>query len=230
MSARDHILGSIRHALGRETGVSAEVAGRLEERLSTPPHHTRPVGEKDRVKRFQEKIEAAGATVQQLNDYRDVAPAIARYLKDNQLPARLVASADAEIANLAWPALLDVETRRANGEDKVSVTSALMAVAEAGTLILTSDPATPTTLNFLPDDHIVVLSEEKVADHLEDAWKAIRARYRALPRTVNLISGPSKTADVEQTIQLGAHGPRRLHVILYSRGLDSGEPRATEAE
>ena len=41
---------------------------------------------------------------------------------------------------------------------------------------------------------------------MEDAWD--------LPRAINIVSGPSRTADVEQTIQLGAHGPRRLHVLL----------------
>ena len=48
----------------------------------------------------------------------------------------------------------------------------------------------------------------------EDAWAVLRARPEGMPRATNIISGPSRTADVEQTIQLGAHGPRRVHVIL----------------
>ena len=50
----------------------------------------------------------------------------------------------------------------------------------------------------------------------EDAWDRLRAAEGEgrLPRTVNFITGPSRTGDIEQTIQMGAHGPRRLHVIL----------------
>ncbi len=54
----------------------------------------------------------------------------------------------------------------------------------------------------------------QIVRHLEDLWAQLRARLDGMPRAVSLITGPSKTADVEQTMQYGAHGPRRLHVIL----------------
>jgi L-lactate dehydrogenase complex protein LldG len=91
--------------------------------------------------------------------------------------------------------------------------------------MLTSGTTGPTTLNFLPETHIVVLAARDVAGCYEDAWDRLRAAHSetgnrktgdgaALPRTVNLITGPSRTADIEQTIQLGAHGPRRLCIVL----------------
>ena len=49
---------------------------------------------------------------------------------------------------------------------------------------------------------------------LRDLWARLRMESRGMPRALNLITGPSRTADVEQTIQLGAHGPRSVHVIL----------------
>ncbi|MDH3695375.1 MAG: lactate utilization protein, partial [Gammaproteobacteria bacterium] len=97
--------------------------------------------------------------------------------------------------------------------DTAALSSAYAAVAENGTLVLLSDKATPTSHNFLPDDHLVVVQVPKVFRYLEDVWEELRTG-RGIPRAVNLITGPSKTADVEQTIQYGAHGPRRLHVIL----------------
>ena len=121
------------------------------------------------------------------------------------------------ISSIDWPDLITIKTGPATGKELVSVTGALAAVAEAGTLVLVSGEKTPTTLNFLPDDHIVVLSESRVVGHLEDAWGCLRAAG-LMPRTVNLISAPSKTADVELTLVQGAHGPRRLHVILYREG------------
>jgi len=82
--------------------------------------------------------------------------------------------------------------------------------------MLTSGAERPTTLNFLPETHIVVLQARDIAGCYEDAWDRLRASQagEALPRTVNLITGPSRTADIEQTIQLGAHGPRRLCIVL----------------
>ena len=77
-----------------------------------------------------------------------------------------------------------------------------------------SGPEHPTTLNFLPEDHVVVLRESRIVPHLEDAWAMLRKERATMPRTVNLICGPSKTSDVELVILEGAHGPRRLHVVV----------------
>ena len=81
---------------------------------------------------------------------------------------------------------------------------------------LASGQDNPTTLNFLPETHIVVLRAEGVAGDYETVWAKLRARYGkgALPRTVNWVTGPSRSGDIEQTILLGAHGPRRLHVVV----------------
>ena len=102
---------------------------------------------------------------------------------------------------------------RAEPGDTVSLTPCLAAVAETGTLMLVSGAETPTTLNFLPDTHVVVVRAGQVVVSYEEGWDLIRSRG-AMPRTVNLVTGPSRTGDIEQRIQLGAHGPRRLHVVL----------------
>jgi L-lactate utilization protein LutC len=54
----------------------------------------------------------------------------------------------------------------------------------------------------------------RIVPRIKDAWDLLRGERGELPRAINIVSGPSRTADVEQTIQLGAHGPRRLHVLL----------------
>jgi L-lactate dehydrogenase complex protein LldG len=113
-----------------------------------------------------------------------------------------------------WPQSLTIEHRPARREDRIAVTGAFAGIAETGTLVLLSSPGSPTTLNFLPDVHIAVLRREQIVTHIEDVWTRLRAQSKAMPRTVNMITGPSRTADIEQTIQLGAHGPRSLHVIL----------------
>ncbi len=97
-----------------------------------------------------------------------------------------------------------------------SVSHAFAGVAETGTLVLASGPDNPTSLNFLPDNHIVVIDAKDVAGDYESIWPRLREQYGEglMPRAVNLITGPSRSADIEQTLILGAHGPRRLHVIV----------------
>ena len=96
----------------------------------------------------------------------------------------------------------------------MSVTPCLAGIAEIGSLILASGPDSPTTLNFVPDHHLIVLPAGHIVRHFEDAWTLLRALPGGLPRATNIISGPSRTGDVELTIQLGAHGPRSVHVLL----------------
>ena len=93
-------------------------------------------------------------------------------------------------------------------------------IAETGTLMLPSSPGRPTTLNILPETEIVVLRATRVVGAYEEAWDLLRAENRdpltggPMPRNVMLVTGPSRSADIEQTLELGAHGPRRLHVVL----------------
>lgn len=104
----------------------------------------------------------------------------------------------------------------ARGEDRVALTPALAGVAETGTLVLESGADKPTALNFLPEHHVVALRASELVASPEDVWDRLReaASGGPLPRTVNLITGPSRTGDIELTIHLGAHGPRALHVLL----------------
>ena len=87
-------------------------------------------------------------------------------------------------------------------------------VAETGTLMLPSAPERPVTLNLLADTEVVVLRADAIVGAYEEAWDKLRTEIGALPRNVMFITGPSRSADIEQTLELGAHGPRRLHVVL----------------
>jgi L-lactate dehydrogenase complex protein LldG len=107
-----------------------------------------------------------------------------------------------------------------DGGDLAAVSHAVGGAAETGTLMLTSGPDNPTTLNFLPDYHIVVVGAADISGDLEGFWRTLRATYGRgqMPRTVNLITGPSRSGDIEQKLLLGAHGPRRLHVVIVNPG------------
>ena len=111
---------------------------------------------------------------------------------------------------------LEVAQGPSAGRDLNAVSHALGGVAETGTLIMTSGPENPSTLNFLSDNHIVIVSAKDIVGDYETMWDKVRAAYGRgqMPRTVNMITGPSRSADIEQTLLLGAHGPRRLHIVI----------------
>jgi L-lactate dehydrogenase complex protein LldG len=163
-----------------------------------------------------------GATSEEIDDPASVPAAIARYLASQNLPAQAAIAPDPLLRSLPWGSTaLDLREGRTHGDDLVGITGTFAAVAETGTLVAVSGPSHPTTLNFLSETHVVVLPRGRLAGTYEDVWTRLRAEHDGVPRTVNLITGPSRTADIEQTIQRGAHGPRRLHILIVD-GLGEG--------
>lgn len=225
-TARDDILATIRRSLG-VTGREAPRRAAVAERMARAPAGVVPargqVEGRARIDLFVAQAEAALATVAEVEAEGDVPAAIAAYLRSHNLPASLRMGTDARLAALPWgDTPLAVEEGPSDGTDLNAVSRADCGVAESGTLALTSGPENPTTLNFLPDNHIVVLDAADVVGDYEASWERLRTRFGkgAMPRTVNWVTGPSRSADIEQTMFLGAHGPRRLHIVLVGGGKD----------
>ncbi len=206
---REQVLADIRKSLGR----SAPRGGAIEPLPGSGP---RPAFDGDVVERFAAKMLEKSATLVRIASLDAVGPEVQRFLASIGAGPRLCVSK--ALQHIAWPASLDIQHRAAVREDTTSVTPCFAAVAESGGIVTLSGPDTPSTLNFVPDNHIVIVHGSQVVAHFEDAWALWRASGRAMPRTINVISGPSRTADIEQTIQLGAHGPRRLHILLVAAG------------
>lgn len=212
--ARERVLANVRAALNRNGPLAESVTRVLDARLRQPRSNVKPAVSGDPVQRFVSKMESVHGAVVRVAAMDKVSEAVSAHLDQHGLSPELVVAPDPELEDIPWSNRFAIERRAANGDDRVSVTGAFAGIAENGTLVLLSGPESPTTLNFLPDDHIVVLRADRIVVHMEDAWVRLREERGRMPRTVNLITGPSKTADVEQTIQEGAHGPRRLKVIL----------------
>ena len=223
-SARDQILTSIRQSTGR-TKLATAIANDLDGRISKHPRNLLPARTDQPhaalVELFEQKLEDVAATYQRVDSMDDVAGAVADYLASQNLPSVVKVSPDPALDGVDWGQrpLLTVARGTADPRDETGVAAALVGVAETGTLMLISGPNQPTQLNFLPDTHIVVLSTDQVVPTYEDGWDQLRAAG-PMPRTVNWITGPSRTGDIEQQLQLGAHGPRRLHVVLVGRDTD----------
>lgn len=220
MSAREEIFGSVRRSLG-VNGQEQPRREAVSERLAKAPRGIVPERGKlsgaALLDLFEEQAKATLATIDRVKDRAAVPTAIADFLRRTNLPARLRMGDDPRLSEMPWDeTALDISHGKSDGGDLAAVNHAFAGVAETGTLIMTSGPDNPSTLNFLPDYAIVVVDAKDVRGSYEDVWQAIRDRDGKghMPRTVNWITGPSRSGDIEQKLLLGAHGPRSVHIVL----------------
>ena len=232
---KEAVLGSIRRSLKRgelPTDQQAMLGGRLAQH----PRHLIParsqIPRPDQVDLFVRNVEKEFGTVTRVPDADSVPEAVADYLASQNLPSDLAMSPHPELQAIPWATrpLLQIREGRAEATDLVSVQHAFAAVAETGTLMLPSAPERPTTINLLPDTAIVVLRTSRIVGPYEDAWDLLRSEMAGqtpmMPRNVMWVTGPSRSADIEQTLELGAHGPRRLHVVLIEDDVSAREVSA----
>ena len=206
MSARANILARIAQARG---AAATDVDGVIRRHRRGPI----PPLDDNLVKRFGEQATRLASDVERAATLTEVPGVVARYLRDLELPRRGVCWPD--LAPFDWRAAgIEVEARGARGDDLVGITGAFAGIAETGTLMLLSGPTTPASVSLLPETHIAVIETGRIVATMEQAWDRLRAERGELPRAVNFVSGPSRTADIEQTVTLGAHGPYRVMIIV----------------
>ena len=211
---RNEILQAVRSslAIGEQRSVSRTEL--VEKRILTSEAHVQPVVADPLIQQFCDKHATVNGTYERVANLAEVPPAVLRHLTAIESPIELLVGQGELLDAVLWPDNISREMRPATIEDSVAISEAYAGIAETGTLVLLSQEQRWTSHNFLPDDHIIVLNSNLIMRYQEDIWRRLRTLPDGLPRVVNLITGPSKTADVEQTVQYGAHGPRRLHVIV----------------
>jgi L-lactate dehydrogenase complex protein LldG len=217
--SREAVLGAIRRGL-RRGPLPEDQATMLRARLAAHPRHLLPECAQregaERLALFVRNVEKEFGTVGRVASPDAVPEAVATYLAGQNLPPELVIAPHPELRAILWSdrPLLRLREGRAEPSDAVSVQHGFAGIAETGTLMLPSAPERPTTLNLLAETAIVVLRAGRVVAGMEDAWDLLRAEFSGMPRNVMLVTGPSRSADIESTLELGAHGPRRLHIVL----------------
>ncbi len=207
MNARDKILGRIARTACAESGE------KIAEYLAQHPRGPLPPAPGNLLAHFAERALKLSSDILETSERAEVPAMLARYLQQNSLPMRGVCWPS--LTNLPWrQAGLDMQPRPANGHDLVGVTGTFCAIAETGTLLLLGGEQTPATTSLLPETHVAIVDPTRIVATMEDAWDLLRREFKQPPRSVNFISGPSRTADIEQTVTLGAHGPYRVLLIL----------------
>lgn len=214
---RDDILGRLRRQLGRTEATRAEAQARVEAVIAA--RQCGPRASADAlIERFIERARAMLSTVDRCVTEADVPAHCARWLAGQSLPTGLVVAPP--LAHLDWAAAgLQIRAGAADGDDRVGVTGCFRAIAETGTLMLRSGVDMPPVNSLLPETHIAVVPSGHIVADMEAAWADARRAWGSdaaggWPRAVNFVSGPSRTADIEQVIVLGAHGPFRVHLLV----------------
>ena len=218
-AAREAILGRLRETFARTPEREAEAIGVVEDRVFHPKVNLIPQrGQIDleaRVALFTSMARKVQTEVERLGSITDVPAAVTRFLRRHNLPQKVAAASDPVLqrANFFSQPLLRVRTGTAKDADLVGITMAFAGIAETGTVMLCSSPERPSLLAFLPENSLVVLESSAIEGAYEQAWQKLRDGG-GLPRSVNFVTGPSRTGDIAQTLELGAHGPRRLAILL----------------
>ncbi|WP_186248223.1 LutC/YkgG family protein [Burkholderia gladioli] len=215
-AARRNIFARIRAAQGRQAEPDALEREQAADYLARHPAGPRPPMPDDAaglLARFTEEAERMSTTVEAVDTLAEVPATAARYLQARSLAARAIAWRT--LADIDWASAgLEVDLRKPVEGDLVGITGCFCASAETGSLVLLSGPDTYASAALLPETHLVVVPASRIVAGHEDAFALIRAERGELPRAVNIVSGPSRTGDIEQTIILGAHGPYRVHAII----------------
>ena len=217
---RKAVLARVRAKLGvrgDEPGRRGLVHSRLRTHSANliPERAQTPRAELPRL--LQTMLEKNGAKTIRVRTLKGISEAVATALREQNLPSRVRVGEDAVFESLrAEPGVIEVLSGPAQATDIVALSHAFAGAAETGTLFFSSGADNPSTLNFLPENHFVVVLVGDIAGSYEECWSKLRSAQGEgrMPRTVNLISGPSRTADIEQTIVMGAHGPKNLVVII----------------
>jgi L-lactate dehydrogenase complex protein LldG len=221
MSPREAILKKVRASLSAT--VEDETRRQtVASRLKDAPKGVIPArGQLDaegRVALFSEMAKKLAATVEAVESREDVPPAVSNYLRAKNLQASVRMGNDSRLAGLPWNGqrALEIKHGPSDGHDEAGVSHAFAGIAETGTIVMVSGPENPSTINFLPEHHIVVVDAADIDGDMETVIAKVRDRFGkgTMPRTLNFISGPSRSGDIEQKIILGAHGPRALHLIV----------------
>ena len=208
-SARNHILACLR----RHTSAMTQA---IDDRLDSHASGPLPVLKQALLEQFITKMTANAASVDTVSNDEQLVASIKQFLEHHQQPRTLCIGTQPAFRNLPWKSNIQVAQRIITANDLTVLTLATAAIAETGSIVMLTSEHSTTAANFLPDNFICVIRQQDIIAHMENLWSRLRETHREIPAVINIISGPSRTADVEQTIQLGAHGPRRMHVIIQA--------------
>lgn len=219
---RERILNKIKTSLGRSKDRSKLEIDVLEKRLKRTGKNLIPkraIIEKNKLlEAFVNSAKDVASSVVVIEDISKIPEEIVDYLKINNIASRIVVLPNEEIDFVNWDKhpTLDVVKKCADEMDETVLVSSYAAIAETGTVVQLSSPENPITSHFLPDNSIVLIKASRILPSAEDVFELLRKENKDIPRSMTLISGPSRTGDIALNIEMGAHGPRKVHLLILN--------------
>ena len=107
-----------------------------------------------------------------------------------------------------------VHRSKAPAIEGAGVSTAVYGLADTGSIVLAASPEEPRSRSLLPDVHVTLLREDRILPGLDELFAVLGGE---LPSALAIVTGPSRSADIEQKLAVGVHGPREVHVVLLSR-------------
>jgi L-lactate dehydrogenase complex protein LldG len=236
ITARDSILGSIREHLAgsiSHDAIHAEGSGDSVAHLEVliPPTGSSPNGSPPNsaslslVELFKERLEAVGGHCIVAVSVDEILAALTHIISDLQqtpLRARRIAVSNAPAlerllsqVDVTMDKIVTAPEAAALFDYDIGITSAQGAIAETGTLVLESECERHRLVSLVPPVHIAIVDAANICLTLGESLAAVQKHEaRELSPTVTLITGPSRTADIELTLAIGVHGPQELYVIV----------------
>jgi len=197
-------------------GIILEKLRRGRREVASIPGGYSPPDIQDRIAAFIRGLEKVFATYSIVSSNAEVNEVVEKYLQQQDATGGLVVTGSVRKSGLLEGSTINLVDAPTRGEEASAIAIAYAGIAETGSLVFLSGADSPVTTNFLPDNFICILRQTELLNDMESLWSRMQQEHRAMPRAINIVTGPSRTADVEQTIQFGAHGPRRVHVIILS--------------
>jgi len=102
---------------------------------------------------------------------------------------------------------------------RVGLSGCEYLVARLGSILVSSNQASGRRLNAFPEAHMVIAYTNQIVTDVKDAMREMKSKFGNLPSMMSLITGPSRTADIEKTLVMGAHGPRELYLFLVEKNV-----------
>ena len=178
------------------------------------PQLVLPAWTADLLASFTEKAKASAAQVYAIPSADDAPWRIVEILRERRAPLQLHIPAESPLNKLPWHTAGELMLSAAppSGE-QAALAAADHGIAETGTLVFFSSPQSYSSWHFRPGREFILIDKSCILPRFEDVISRIEPA-RAMPATLNLVTGPSRTADIEQTIEMGAHGPREVHILI----------------
>jgi L-lactate dehydrogenase complex protein LldG len=244
MTTKAEFLARIRAEMGKTRGLfeaaPAPRPARPRERLEVL---RRELSERwrENLERFTREFERVGGVLHRVGDAQQVPDVVARIAGERQLRSIVAWHGDALGLDVAGPlAARGLQTSAAPAAEvtaaeraqhralaataDLGVTGVDLAIAETGTLVVVSGAGRPRSASLLPPCHVAVFDREALVTSLRQAGLVLEAWHEGAPpdgrgASINFITGPSRTADIELTLTRGVHGPREVHAVFVEHGL-----------